>query len=96
MGLTANQNIEKKPEEKSEWTFRRLFPLGAISSLSKVFVNPFDVLLGYLVVVLGIAVLAGRHIEWMFWVLTILILFADLISRRTEVVPEVKPSKKTK
>ena len=92
MGLTRDQQIpDKKNEEKSEWSFRRLFPFaGAMTSISKVFVNPFDILLGYLVVILSIAEVLGRHVSWFLWLLTTLIFFADLVERKTGMTIETK------
>ena len=82
MGLTANQKIEKKPEEKSEWSVRKLFPFAAMAStLSKVFVNPFEVLAGVMVLVAGIGELFGRNISWLFYVILILVLAAAFALR---------------
>lgn len=96
MALTSQQQIPKRPEEKQEWTFRRLFGLGgAATAVSKVFTNPFDVLLGYLLLIAGVVELLGRHVSWFFWVIIILILFVDLLERRRDVV-EPKKTKEEK
>ena len=99
MGIAASQEIPQKPEEKSEWTFRRLFPFGgAVTSISKVFINPFDVLLGYLVFILGIAELSGRKVSWMMWVFAVFILLSALLERHKAEISkpkeEVKKDKK--
>ncbi len=88
MALTNEQDIPEKPKVKEPWTKRRLFPFaGGISSLTKIFVNPFDVMLGYLVFILGAVELFGRHVSWAFWLFTILILFISFIEKyRKEVV----------
>ena len=97
MALTNQQDIPNKPEVREPWTFKRLFPFsGAVTSFAKVFVNPFDVLLGYLVFVLGIAELLGRHTSWFFWALTVLILIADIIERRTGILSDTKKEEKPK
>lgn len=99
MALTAQQDIPKKSETQEPWTFRRLFPLaGAVTSITKVFVNPFDILLGFLVLVVGIAELIGHQVSWMLWVLTVLILIADITERRgfPFVEKEVEITKKDK
>jgi hypothetical protein len=97
MALTAQQNIPEKPIVSEPWTFRRLFPFaGAVTTLSKVFINPFDVLLGYLVFILGAAELLGRHVSWFFWVFAILILAADIFERHTGIPSDTKPEEKPK
>ncbi len=95
MALTAQQDIPKRPEEKSEWTFRRLFSFGAVSTLAKTFVNPFDVVLGYLVFIAGIAELFGRHVSWFYWVFTIAVLAASVWERvKPQVETKIKNKKK--
>lgn len=82
MALTEQQDIPKKPEVREPWTFRRLFPFaGAISAIAKVFVSPFDILLGFLVFIIGISELFGRHLSWFFWLFTVLILVVDLMEK---------------
>lgn len=85
MAIASEQDIPNRPAEQSEqWTFRRLFPFsGAVSSLTKAFANPFDVLLGYMVLVGGAAELIGHPMSWYFWVFAVLILISDLLERRT-------------
>lgn len=93
MALTQNQNLPNKPENAQEWTFKKLFGGGAVSAVSKVFTNPFDVLLGYLILVVGVAELIGRHISWYLWVLITLLLFIDLLERRRDTLTHGEPKK---
>jgi len=97
MPLTSEQNIPDKPKEKSEpWTFRRLFPFSsAITTLSKAFASPFDILLGYLMIVLSIAELIGRNVSWTMWILTALIFFA-VVAEHYIKLKESKLEEKTK
>ena len=82
MGIAQNQDVPKVKEVEQPWTFKRLFPFGGVvTSFTKVFVNPFDVLLGYLVFILGIAELFGRQVSWFMWVFATLILLADVFER---------------
>ena len=95
MALTSQQDIPNKPIAQEPWTFKRLFPFaGAVTTLTKVFINPFDVLLGYLVLILGIAELLGRHISWFFWAFTTLILLSDLLERYLGIPSDTKPKEK--
>lgn len=86
MALTNEQSIPDRPVVKEPWTVRRLFPLSVITSISKVFTNPLEILLAFLIIVLGIAELIGRHVSWFYFVLTILILTANVLKsyRREE------------
>lgn len=82
MALTNQQDIPSKPEVREPWTFKRLFPfVAAVTSFTKVFVNPFDILLGYLVVVLSIAELLSIHVSGLIWTFAVLLLTADLLER---------------
>ncbi len=94
MALTSHQDIPEKPKVNEPWTFRRLFPLaGVASSLTKSFTSPLDVLLGYLVFVLGLAELLGREVSWFLWVFSILILAANIFERHTGILSDNKTSK---
>ena len=98
MALTEKQDIPIKPIVKEPWTFRRLFPFaGSTTALAKTFVNPLEILLGYLVFILGVTELFGRSVSWMFWIFTTLILLTTLYERyekrkssEAKVEPEVK------
>ena len=89
--LTNQQDIPNKSETREPWTLRRLFPFGgAITTLTKVFINPFDVILVYLVLVLGIAELAGRQTSWFIWGFTTLVLATDIFERYTGIPSDSK------
>ncbi|KKT20016.1 MAG: hypothetical protein UW07_C0044G0014 [Candidatus Nomurabacteria bacterium GW2011_GWF2_43_8] len=95
MALTAQQDIPNKPEVKEPWTFRRLFPFaGAVSAITKVFVNPLDILLGFIILVIGLVELFGRHVSWGFYILAILILVSALFERHVNLFLDTKPEEK--
>lgn len=98
MGLAHEQEIpEKKEEPKSEWTFRRIFPLKAtVSLLAKNFTTPFDSLLAFLILVIGIGELLGRQVSWMTYLFAALILVADVVERQkvSPVIEEKKEKEK--
>lgn len=74
MGLTSDQQLNKRQEEvPAKWTFKKLFSSSPVTALTKHFINPMEILLGYLVLVTGIAVLCGLPIPGIFYVLTIVI-----------------------
>lgn len=86
MALTSEQNIPAKPKPPEEpWSFRKLFPLKAtVSSLTKSFTTPFDILLVFQVVIIGISELIGRPVSLGMYFLTGLVLMADIVQRREE------------
>ena len=87
MALTNQQDIPNKPEIKEPWTIRRLFPFAVIAStISKAFTNPFDILLGFMVFVIGSGELLQRRASWEFYVLAILILLVTLFERHAEIL----------
>lgn len=95
MGIASKQELPQKQIEKQEWSFKRVFPMAAmVSSFSKTFINPFDVLLGFLVLVIGITEVIGHKVSLMMWVLTISILLADLLERNKEEIPQPKKEEK--
>jgi len=81
MAITNQQDIPERPVVSEPWTFKRLLPLNLVSALSKTFVNSFDVLLGFIVLVFGVAILIESQIPWGMWVLAVLILGADIFER---------------
>lgn len=94
MALTSSQDIPEKPKVSEPWTIRRLFSFSGIAkSFTKIFVNPLDVLLGYLVFILGIAELIGRDTSWFLWVFAILILAASIFERHTGTLTDTKKQK---
>ena len=84
MALTEKQDIPIKPISPSEpWTFRKLFPFKAtVSSLVKNFNNPFDVLVVFLILVIGLGDLLNIEISWMTYLLTVLVLGTSLVQHR--------------
>jgi hypothetical protein len=98
MGIAERQVVPERKIESEPWTVKRLFPFaGAVTTLSKVFTNPFDVLLAYLIFVLGLSELIGHRVSWMMWVFTTLILTAALLERHKAVpLVESKEGKKPK
>ena len=100
MALTADQNIpEKKPAASEPWTFKRLFPFkGAALNLTQTFRNPLEVLLGYVVFVIGIAVLFHQPVPSLFYGLCGLLFGAVYYERLLRPIPppEVKEPKKEK
>ena len=76
MGIAEEQKIpfKKKEEQKYSWSSRLLFPMASIAkSLSNVFLNIFDVLLGFCIFVIGISEVFGSKISWLFYILTFII-----------------------
>jgi hypothetical protein len=98
MGIASKQELPQRPVEKAPWSFKRMFPMAAmVSSFSKTFINPFDILLGFLVFVVGINELLEHRVSWMLWVFIILILLADLLERyKEQIAPSKKEEKKDK
>jgi len=81
MAITSEQNIPTRKEPTEPWTFRRLFPLKTVDTLTKMFVSPLEILLGYIVLILGIATLAGRTVPVLFYVLSVCLLASVLYER---------------
>ena len=98
MGIASSQDIpDKKRGESQPWSVTRLFPFSSsVAALTKAFVNPFDVLLGYLVLIVGIAELIGRSVSWVMWLFTSLILLADVFERYKKPTPPETKEVKTK
>lgn len=72
MGLTNKQELETKPVPSEPWTFKRLFPFsGSVSSISKVFVNPLELMLAWIIFAISIAVLCGRPVPALFYGLAV-------------------------
>lgn len=96
MPLTNNQDIPEKPRQASEpWTIKKLFPFKAtVSALTKSFTNSFDILLCFLVLIIGVSELIGNKISWMLYILTTFILVASLIQRKEFYLKEKIKKKK--
>ena len=93
MALAKDQDIPEKPKVAEEpWSFRRLFPMKATAhALAKNFTNPFDTLLAFLILIIGVGQLSNIEISWMTYLLTALILIADVIERhKSLIITEVK------
>lgn len=91
MPLTAEQELPSRTEEPKTWTTKRLFPFTQVAKvLAKTFVSIFDVLLGFMILMIGIAEVSGRHISGIFYLLTFFILLANLVERRAPSTGEAK------
>lgn len=87
MGITLQQNLPKKPEEKKEkWSFKRLLPFhSTVSRITKTFSSPFDYLLSIAIIVLVICALFKVEVSWMFYFITIVLIFADVFERHQNI-----------
>lgn len=95
MGIAEQHNIPVKKVESEPWSMKRLFPFAnAVSAFSKTFVSPFDILLGFLIFIVGISELIGHRVSWSMWVFITLILLATLLERY--IAPPAVESKKEK
>lgn len=95
MGLTNQQDIPNKAVAPEPWTRKLSLPfIGAITSLSKVFINPIDVLLGYLVFIFGITEILDRQVSIFFWILIILILAIVVFERNKDIFLNTKIKEK--
>lgn len=96
MALTATQEIPMKPVPKQPWSTRALFPARALAkTLGAIFITPFDILLGLLVIAIVVVELAG-HTSWGLYVFSTLVLGADVYERHNKKVEPDKPSKEEK
>lgn len=87
MGITNRQDVPEKVVAKEPWSIKRLFSNNrGVAMLAKVTTNPFDMFLCYLVGIIGAVELFGRHISWMFWVFTVLILLMSIVERHANVL----------
>lgn len=88
MPIASDQDIPERPKDKEEpWSFRKLFPFKAsVSSLIKNFNNPYDIIVVFLVLIIGIAELLSIRISLMTYILTISVLAASLVQHRENLV----------
>jgi hypothetical protein len=94
MALTEKQEIPIKKEPGEKWTRRLLFPGRAMASaISKVFITPFDFLLGLLVVAIVFVELFSDG-SWMLYIFSTLVLGADVFERYIKSVTPPKEEKK--
>lgn len=94
--MASKQDIPEQPKVHESWTIKRLFSSGTVTALAKVFVNPLDVLFGFIVLIIGLVELFGRHVSWGFYGLAILILATSVFERHVKLpdVPEKLKEKK--
>lgn len=85
MALTESQNIPNKPEKVEPWTFKRLVSFGAIKDISKIFTTPFEILLGFLILVFGINELISDGISLLFWILIMVIIGIVIFERHKDI-----------
>lgn len=94
MALTEKLDIPNRPEERTKWSARFLFPARAMASaLTKVFVTPFDFLLGLLVLAIVVVEVASDG-SWMLYMFSTLVLAADVFERHFNI--KVPPTKEEK
>jgi hypothetical protein len=94
MGMAQSQDVPFKKDAPSEWSVRRLFPLGAVSSaLSKTFTTSFDVMTGFSLFIIGTSELFGRHVSWGFYILTALLVLGAFVDRRANAIKAAEPKK---
>lgn len=84
MGMAERQDLPSRPQEKAEWSLRRLFG-GTTATVSaaftKVFVSPFEWLFTFCVFVVAIGELGGAHLSsFFYWIGGILL--ACMVLRR--------------
>lgn len=98
MSLTEKQDIPVKPREKQAWSARLLFPARAMAAaIGKVFVTPFDFLLGLLVLAIVIVEVFSDG-SWMLYIFATLVLGADVFERylnKTTPIPSKKEEPKS-
>lgn len=83
MGMAKEQELPLEKTEQSGWSVRRLFPFAEVSkAFAKTFINVFDVLLGFSILVLGLCELANREVSWFFYILAVLLLVCAFVERR--------------
>lgn len=93
--MTSEQELPTKKTEKSEWSTRRLFPMADVSkAFAKTFINVFDVLLGFTVLIIGLCELANREVSWFFYILAVLLIVCALVERRAGTPESSKEDKK--
>jgi len=95
MGMAEKQNLPKREEVTQTWTFKRLFQLNAtVSAVTKIFNNPFDVLLVFLIIIASVGELIGDKVSWPFWVFSALMLYASFEEHQRIRLEEPNPKSK--
>jgi len=92
MALTNSQDIpEKEKEDSKTWTSRKLFPVAsAVAAITKVFSSPFDVLLGFNILVIEVVELVGRHASFGLYLIAIILSAASILERHPELLKKTK------
>lgn len=93
MAITNQQNIPSKQEKSEPWEFKRLLSFGIGKDITKLFVSPFEILLGYLIFIFGISELISNTVSLLFWILIIAILGIVIFERHKDFFLD-KPIKK--
>lgn len=95
MGLASKQELPPLKKESAPWSIRHLLSSAPIvASFTKSFSNPFEWLLAYMLLIIGAGELLGRHISWIFYVLTLSLFLAALIIHLGVVPPHEKEKEK--
>lgn len=95
MGMAEKQTLPERPTEKASWVFTKLFPLaGVIKSVTKTFINPFEILFGLSIVLLIIGELLGRNISWKAYLLVMLLVILSFTERQINFILSAKKSDK--
>lgn len=92
--LTKDLEIPNKPTEQPQgWSIRRLLSLGgSVGKVVSLF-NPFEFILLTMILISGIAEIAGRHVSWFWYVLLVLVLLAAFAQRQRVEQPKVESPK---
>lgn len=94
MGMTQTQDIPIQKQEQSTWSTRRLFPFTALSNaFVKTFINVYDVLLGFSLLIIGITEVLNRNVSWIFYIVVIVLIAASLYERHQSRLVESTKSK---
>jgi len=98
MSLTSQQDIPERPKVESEpWSMRRLFPMRATASaIVKMFASPLEILLAWVFLIIGVAVIFQYRVSIAFYILAAILLLGTLFERvgTSKVkLPEVKKKK---
>lgn len=96
MGLAREQELPGEKKESAGWTIKRLFGGSTVTdSVAKTFKNPFEWLLGFMVIVIGTSEVIGHSVSWVFYGLTLLI-FAAALYVHLLPAPILPPKKEVK
>lgn len=94
MGMAKDQEtLPAKPSPSEGWSFRRLFSAPVATAFTKVFVNPFEWLLCYMLLVIGAAELLEKHVSLFFYAMTFFLFVAALITHLGNPLTELSRKK---